>query len=152
MVTEDFKVCWRKYADIGKIIFNTAYDLNADDKINACMHHISWGSYRNIMLPPVNCFGNLIFNGIHILPCDDFPIQINHYVTKSYREFFDRKARRGDVFFASFEDDHYPQYFWCHNKECQGIDLHAYKYIIPLKLSMSDKSVILHNRGKGNIT
>ena len=147
LVVEDFRICEKKYATIGKIIFNTAYNLDGSHKKNRCLHHLSWGSYHNTMLPPVNCFGKFVLYDIHHVNSHDLPVQINHYLTKSYKEFFDRKALKGDVFFASFEDGHYSKYFWSINNECYSLDLHAYKYIIPLKLSMSDKSVLMHNMG-----
>lgn len=96
------------------------------------------------MLPPVNCFRKIIINGIHRVSSDNLPIQINHYVNKSYHEFISKKSKKGDAVYANYHKD--LKYFLVHDKQCQNIDLHAFKYIIPLKLSMSGQSVILHNR------
>lgn len=41
-VVEDFKVCFKKYADIGKMIFNTAYYLDVNYRNNTYMH-LMWG-------------------------------------------------------------------------------------------------------------
>ena len=53
LVVEDFKVCWKKYVNIGKILFNTAYDLDVNDKHNVAMHHIAWGESSGKLLPGV---------------------------------------------------------------------------------------------------
>ncbi len=144
LVVEDFKVCWKKYYTTGKMIFNTAYDLDVTYRKNGYMH-LMWGGHRNVMLPPVNCFGKLILQGIHNVPIDDLPIQMNHYVTKSYNEYFSKKFKRGDAVYAI--SHHNSEYFLYHDKRSQSIDLHAYKYIVPLKLIMSEQSVLLHNGG-----
>ena len=139
LVVEDFKVCGRKYENIGKMIFNTAYILDINSEKNDYMH-LMWGGYKDIMLPPVNCFDKLVLKNIHILPYDNLPVQINHYVTKSYHEFISKKSKQGDAVYAGSYKN--LKYFWDNTKACQSLDVHAYKYLIQLKLSMSGKSVL----------
>lgn len=91
LVTEDFTVGWRKYANIGKIIFNTEYEYVSEDKHNSFMH-IIWGKYNEKYFPPVNIFKKNVIWNIHRVRTNDFPIQINHYVTKSYQEYIDRNT------------------------------------------------------------
>ena len=147
LVVEDFKVCWRKYVNTGKMLFNTSYDLDVKYRKNGYMH-LMWGGYKNVMMPPVNCFDKLVLKNIHRLPCDNLPVQINHYVTKSYHEYVDRKFKRGGG--VNPYGVHNLEYFFYHNKACQGLDVHAYKYIIPLKLSMSGKSISLSGKEDQN--
>ncbi len=90
-----------------------------------------WGKYKNIELPPVNAFGQICINGFFPMKSDDLPIQLNHYVIKSYTEYMEKKAQRGDAVFEM--DPHNEQYFFDHDMKCQGVDYHAYKYLIALK-------------------
>ena len=137
LIIEDFKVCSKKYSTMGKMIFNTSYELDVNYRRNNHMH-VMWGGYKNVMLPPVNCFDKIILRGIHKdkVSSSNILIQINHYVTKSYGEYITKKSKRGGgVHPYGF---HNMDYFVMHDKECQVIDLHAYKYIIPLKLRMKE--------------
>mgnify|MGYP000038659077 FL=1 len=141
LVVEDFVVAWRKYADIGKCFYNTKYDFDIKYKGNNILHHFMWASYKGHALPPVNVFGKICLPGRHKIPYnaqpDHFPLQINHYFTKSYQEYIDKKSK-GDVYFK--ENPHTLEYFHEHDMLCQQTDYHAYKYLVKLKLAM-DKNV-----------
>ena len=70
----------------------------------------------------------------------DFPIQINHYFTKSYKEYAMKRAK-GDVYFKI--NPHDEAYFYEHEMKCTSTDYSAYKYLIKLKHKLgSDKSEI----------
>lgn len=134
LITETFVIGWPKYAAIGKFFFNTKFKYEFDYKRNGHMHY-TWGSYKGIKLPPVNLFGHICprcnYNAVHT---DDFPIQINHYVIKTYREYIDKKSKRGGG--VNPLGIHDAKYFFDHESRCQKADYHAYKYLIKLKLSM----------------
>lgn len=133
LVTEDFTVCWRKHANIGKCFYNTSYDFIPEYKKNSAIHHYMWTGYQGKALPPVNCFGNVCIDGIHTAKGDHFPIQINHYFTKSFMEYGDKK-KKGDVFHK--QNPHDDQYFLSHDKKCGAVDVAVYKYLILLKKAM----------------
>ncbi|MCU9613189.1 glycosyltransferase family 92 protein [Caldibacillus lycopersici] len=130
LITEDFIIGWKKYANIGKYFFNTSYEYDQNYKKNQYMH-LMWGKHRRTMLPPVNCFNKECLYGIHPVPNEDMPIQINHYVVKSYNEYVEKKSKRGGGVHA--EGFHTLDYFWYHDMKCQRVDYHAYKYLIKLK-------------------
>ena len=95
LVVKDFTVCWNKYVDIGKVFFNTAFDFDKNDKHNKALHHYSWGKNGYNAIPPVNVFGKMCTFGKNPVPRNIdaayFPLQVNHYFTKSYEEYLYKK-------------------------------------------------------------
>lgn len=133
LVTEDFKVCWEKYCDIGKCFYNTAFGFDFNSERNSCLHHWFWANHKGTNLPPVNIFGHICIGNRNVVNKSDFPIQINHYFTKSYREYAAKRAK-GDVYFKI--NPHDEEYFYEHEMKCTSVDYSAYKYLIKLKLEM----------------
>ena len=135
MITKDFILSWPKYSDIGKFFFNTRYEYSGNYKMNNYMHS-TWGKVGGIHLPPVNVYDRIIAFGQNSVPNDDMPIQINHYVVKSYNEYISRKAKRGGgVHPLGIHDT---DYFYFHENKCQKIDCHIYKFIIKLELALEE--------------
>ena len=140
LVSEDFTVCWPKYCDIGKCFYNTAYGFNPDSKKNGCLHHWFWANHKGKDIPPINIFNHVCTEDRNIADTYDFPIQINHYFTKSYKEYAMKRAK-GDVYFKI--NPHDEAYFYEHEMKCTSTDYSAYKYLIKLKRKLgSDKSEI----------
>ena len=134
-VVQNFTVCWPKYCDIGKCFYNTAFAFNFLTKKNSCLHHNFWVSWHGINLPPVNIFDKICFGGRNFAKEENFPIQINHYFTKSYKEYAMKRAK-GDVYFKI--NPHDEEYFYEHEMKCTSVDYSAYKYLIKLKLVMEN--------------
>lgn len=130
LVTEDFTVCWEKYDTVGKCFYNTSFNLNIESKHNTHLHHILWGSFKGLDIPPVNVFGKIALPFRNKAKSDEFPIQINHYFTKSYEEYV-QKRNKGDVYFKI--NPHDEKYFYRHEMLCKSTDYHIYKYLIKLK-------------------
>lgn len=133
LIVEDFTVCWSKYCDIGKCFYNTAFGFDVNAKKNSCLHHSFWANWHGINVPPVNVFGKISFADRNVAVSDDFPIQINHYFTKSYKEYALKRAK-GDVYFKI--NPHDEEYFYEHEMKCISVDYSAYKYLIRLKLAL----------------
>jgi len=137
LVIEDFTVSWRKYSDIGKCFYNTKFDVVKDITQNSCMHHFLWTEFKHKKVPAINLFGKICVPTYNPIPSyadkDNFPIQINHYFTKSFAEFAD-KSSKGDVYYK--KNPHTLDYFYEHEMKSQATDYHAYKYLIKLKMSM----------------
>lgn len=133
LVTEDFTVCWPKYSETGKCFYNTAFGFDADSQKNGCLHHSFWAKY-NKNIPPINIFDHVCVGNINRADGDDFPIQLNHYFTKSYNEYAMKRAK-GDVFFKN--NPHDEAYFYEHEMKCTSMDYSAYKYLTKLKLAMN---------------
>lgn len=133
LVTEDFTVCWPKYCDIGKCFYNTAFAFNPASKHAKQLHHKFWVNWHGKDIPPVNIFNHICVGNRNVADSADFPIQINHYFTKSYKEYALKRAK-GDVYFKI--NPHDEAYFYEHEMKCTCTDYSAYKYLIKLKLAM----------------
>ena len=102
-VIDDFKIAWPKYDEVGKCFYNTSFEANLESEKMKTLNHVFWGVWHGISLPPVNCFGAISQHGFEIVHHNsEFPIQINHYFTKSYDEYFKIKANRGDAFYNDY--------------------------------------------------
>lgn len=135
LVTEDFKIAWPKYDEVGKCFYNTSFNADDDPKRMKTLHHIFWGNWHGITIPPVNCYDSISLRGFDHVKSEKFPIQINHYFTKSYDEYFKLKAQRGDVF---YKKNHHGDkvFFYHHELLCTQEDNNICKYLIKLKLAM----------------
>lgn len=135
-VSEDFTVCWPKYCDIGKCFYNTAFGFDPNSKKSDCLHHWFWANHNGKYIPPVNIFNHVCIGNRNIADTADFPIQINHYFTKSYKEYAMKRAK-GDVYFKI--NPHDEEYFYEHEMKCTSTDYSAYKYLVKLKLKMGKR-------------
>lgn len=136
LVTEDFTVCWPKYCDIGKSFYNTAFAFDSKSKHSSLLHHYFWANRKGHDVPPVNIFDEVCIGNRNVAKTHDFPIQINHYFTKSYKEYAMKRAK-GDVYFKI--NPHDEEYFYKHEMKCTSVDYSAYKYLIKLKLAMQEE-------------
>lgn len=102
LITEQYTIAWDKFNEIGKPIFNTRFEAVPASLKN--IHELPgrvkiFG--RNFSIPPVNefkYFTKFRCNRIGFRrSIDDFTIQLNHYATKSYLEYFVKRRQRGDV-------------------------------------------------------
>ena len=132
LVIEDFYLCWRKFTNIGKYFYNTAYEYADNLPQNTAMHN-RWSQHEGHKLPPVNFYNHIICCGIDVVDNNYPPVQINHYFTKSYSEYQEKKAR-GDAFFELNPRDE--EYFNWHDMKCQATDYNIRKYLIKLKKVM----------------
>lgn len=132
LVTEDFTVSWPKYTNIGKCFYNTSYTFAGNSDKNCALHHLCYGALGNIVLPPVNIFDHVILYGRHRV-AEDFPIQINHYYTKSWKEY-QLKKQKPDVYFV--DNSHTDKSFFYQEMKCTNVDYSAYKFLIKLKAAM----------------
>ncbi len=133
LVTEDFTVSWPKYYTVGKCFLNMNYNFDMSSPRNTCIHHKAWGSYHGLSYPPVNVFGYPVVNSTHRYNKQPIPLQINHYFTKSYMEYQEKKSK-GDVYFKL--NPHDEEYFFAHEEWCQDVDYSAYRFLIKLKQAM----------------
>ena len=134
LVVEEFTVCWPKYCDIGKCFYNTAFEFDKNSKHTRQLHHKFWANWKGKDIPPVNIFDHVCMGSRNVANTSDFPIQINHYFTKSYKEYVLKRAK-GDVYFK--DNPHDEAYFYMHEMLCTATDYSAYKYLIKLKMAMT---------------
>lgn len=110
-VVSDFTLAWKKTMNFGKCIFNTDYEFDATLKQNNAFHHHMWAKKGIFKLPPVNILDQVSFGVRDVLGDKKLPVQLNHYIVKSYSEFTVKKAR-GDVFYklSSINEEYFRKY------------------------------------------
>lgn len=122
-VTKDFTACWYKYDDIGKCFINTEYEISDKQKI---LHHMLWTKMMFFNIPPVNCCGKICpRDWYNPVDRDVFPIQINHYVLKSYDEYMG-KVNKTDVMFKTNPKG--TEHFRKHDNPSTSTDYCIFKY------------------------
>ncbi len=129
-VTENYYLGWKEYSNWGKCFYNTAFDFDASSVHSDGLHHVFWANFNGKDIPPVNTYGEIVCENKNRKPLRNQPIQINHYFTKSYEEYMDKK-NKGDVYFKI--NPHDEEYFWSHEKLCTYPDYSAYKFLYKLK-------------------
>ncbi len=134
LVTEDFVVAWSKYVNVGKFFLNTAYEYDPVFKLDGKMHS-TWAKCKGIHLPPVNVFNKVCTYGCNPVSGRDMPIQINHYLLKSYDEYMDRKAKRGGGVHPVGMHDMW--YFCFHEDKCNTPDYKIFRFLMKLKLALN---------------
>jgi hypothetical protein len=134
LITEQYINSWEKFDDIGKVLFNTSYDV-----FDFKNHHLMSAKVnfcgREIIIPPINEFKKFIKYDIHRVGCNklnDFTIQLNHYWSKSYLSYINNKILRGDVNNHIRNKD---LFLW-HEHNNKGCDYKIWRFIIELKIRM----------------
>ena len=123
-VIKDFTSCWYKYDDIGKCFVNTEFDISDKQKM---LHHMLWTKKGIFNMPPVNCCGKICpRDWYNPVDRDIFPIQINHYVLKSYDEYMS-KVNKSDVMFT--KNPKGEEHFRRHDKPSTSSDYAIFKFI-----------------------
>lgn len=130
LVIEDFYLGYQKYSDIGKVFFNTKYEYNPNSRYRNTVH-IMCSKNKVFDLPAVNVFNKICTFGINPTKNTEMPIQINHYLLKSYNEYIELKSKRGGgVHDISM---HNLDYFFMHEKMSYAFDHSAYKFLEQIK-------------------
>ncbi len=98
---EQYTICWDRYNEIGKPFFNTRFkaqkaSLKNIHELPAVVNILG----HNFIIPPINefrFFCRYRSNRVGFKSMKDFSLQLNHYATKSYNEYFITRRKRGDV-------------------------------------------------------
>lgn len=137
LTIEQYTISWDKYDSIGKIFYNTLYDI--EDFHPNIMHYVQCSIKcfgKTIPIPPVNEFG-YFFNKYSIHHAKkEFSIQVNHYWSRSFKSY-EAKHKRGDAVFSKSPRD--LEYFLFHEKNNRSTDFHIYRFIISLKLLYNER-------------
>ncbi|MCQ2214309.1 MAG: glycosyltransferase family 92 protein [Bacteroidales bacterium] len=126
-VIEQYFVSWPKLYNVGKLFYNTQYDV-ADFHLGM-MHTLSV-KYLGITIPPINIFGKFVMYGIHRAGKGKYDLQVNHYWSKSYQSY-EAKHKRGDAAFGNSPRTY--DYFLAHENRNTSFDFSIMRFIIQLK-------------------
>lgn len=137
LLIEDLTISWEKLYDVGKVFLNT--------KFKPCFiyHHFLKSEFDllglKIKIPTVNEYGKFINFNLNRIGFFNriTTIQINHYWSKTYSEYIEKKIPRGDVFFKNRE--YTLEDFYFHELENKNQDLKIFRFIIKLKERMGIK-------------
>lgn len=126
LVTLDFTSCWNKPSATGKCFYNTRFKLCMDKQKEDMMNHILYTTDNNHIYPPVNVFGQFCVPPIFGGKNKELPIQINHYVIKSRKEY-QKKIDGTDAFFKV--NAHTNKAFDFHDKKCLSDDYNIQRFV-----------------------
>lgn len=132
LVTEQYTVSWAKLDGIGKVLYNTNYDIVELD--TGSMHGFQV-RYRGFIIPPMNIFGHFVFSYIHKTSKKKIDIQLNHYWSKAF-DIYELKHKRGSgAFLKSWKT--FDKFCW-HENHNTSTDHTIYRFLIQLKLRIID--------------
>ena len=133
LVIEQYINSWDKLTDIGKLFYNTDYDIC--NFFKGMMHSFEV-SHLGAHIPPINQYGYFVKYNIHRYNNKEDEIQCNHYWSKAYINY-EAKHKRGSAAFGkswkTFEK------FLLHENFNRGSDYSIFRYLIQLKLKMTNK-------------
>lgn len=132
LVTEQYINSWGKISEIGKVIYNTDYDISSFSK--GMMHGFNVKLGR-LDVPPINSFGFFVVRGIHRYTMED-TIQVNHYWSKAFECYKRKHARGSAVFGKSWKT--FDQFLW-HEHFNTSSDYSIYRFLMQLKLKMGGR-------------
>ena len=135
LVTEQYTICWPKPDGIGKLLYNTNYDILSIDR---GAHHDLKVWYHGIKIPPINCYGYFVQAGIHRTNGNEIDIQLNHYWSKAF-DIYELKHRRGSSAFGKSWKT-FDQFCW-HENHNTSSDFAIYRFLIQLKLRMNGNHI-----------
>lgn len=130
LVVEQYTNCWEKEYAIGKILYNTNYDIV--DFFRAMMHGFKV-NYRGVKLPPVNTYGYFVEHNIHLHGRKGNTIQVNHYWSKAYNTYIAKHKRGSAAFGKSWKT--FDKFLWHENYNTSS-DFTIYRFLIQLKLKI----------------
>lgn len=129
-IIEQYTVCSDRLVDIGKVFYNTAFDIK---QFPTDMMHRFSVVWKGLKLLPVNEYGNVEWRGLNRFKAGH-SIQVNHYWGKSL-SLYRIKRQRGSAtgcFQKSFEN------FMKMERTSRCGDYTIYRYLIPLKIRLNN--------------
>lgn len=131
LVIEQYIICWEKKDNIGKLIYNTDYEIS---NFFLAMMHSFKVKYCGLSIPPINQYGYFVDHDIHRYNKLD-TIQVNHYWSKSYGNYLAKHARGSAAFGKSWKTF---DKFLYHEHFNTSSDFNIYRFLTQLKLKISN--------------
>ena len=128
-VIEQYINSWEKKVNIGKLIYNTSYDISTF--FRGMMHSFDV-KYMGLNIPPINQYGYFVCNGIHRYNNHD-DVQINHYWSKSYGNYKKKHERGSAAFGKSWKT--FDQFLW-HEHFNTSSNYVIFRFLTELKLKL----------------
>lgn len=130
---EQYIVSWEKLYIGAKIIFNTDYSISDYSSMHTLPTSVKMFGFTFI-IPPINEFKKFIKWNIHRTGNNkNFSMQINHYWSKSFNDYYGKKLSKGS---ACENYDHTMEQFWWHENQNCSSDYRIYRFLIALKIAL----------------
>lgn len=129
LVIEEFYISFEKLFTLGKCFFNTDFKMKKH-KVHLIDAEIKLFN-KNIVVRSINENRKFIKYNIHRKSQEGFTAQINHYFSKTYDEYVNRKIKRGDAFFK--KSAHTLENFYNYEMKNISSDYKIFRFIVALK-------------------
>lgn len=138
---EQYTNSWENPVRCGKCIINTDYEIS---QFNGSVHHrtvVTKAGRKNLKLYPMNPIGKIVVQEKESLiekkESDNHDIQINHYWSKGWDVFNQKRSWTGDVFFQLNPKNNI--YYFIKNEILNtGCDLSIHRFLLLLKWKMNN--------------
>jgi hypothetical protein len=132
---QQYTHCWNKTGRIGKVFYNTDFDIA---KFNNNMHHLLNIKWKGINIPPFNDSQNAIkWSDIHIVNKKGASIQINHYWSRAF-DILESKLNRGD---SAYETQWRTlDVFFQKEYNNKSVSYDIYRFLLALKLRLKSNT------------
>jgi len=129
-VIEQYFTCYEKPLNIGKVIYNTRFDI---EPFKMSMWHSTSVKVTGLSIPPINDQGHFIMWDIHLVTNSSHSLLLNHYWSKSYMSLMEKKGKGASAFATTYITD---EWFWRNDSKCIDTDFTIYRFLLPLKLKL----------------
>ena len=129
-VIEQYTSCSPKLNEIGKLFYNTEFEI--DNKfIGISMHHHLEVKKYGITIPPINVFGHFVKWGINRGSTKEIDMQMNHYNTKALNCYINKHKKGDSAFDKSWRSfDRFIRI----ERACTEKDFKIQRFLLSLKL------------------
>lgn len=137
---EQYTVSWSKLYIGAKIICNTDYRISDYSTPHILPTSIS-ALWFNVIIPPVNEFKFFLKWNIHRTGYNrNFSMQINHYWSRSFADYYEKKLVKGSMI-ENYETT-MQQFWWHENQNCSS-DHKIYRFLVALKIALRKNDEII---------
>ena len=142
---EQYTLCWPKHYIETKVIVNTDFVISDYSTMHMFTTNVRFLGF-NFSIPAVNEFKKFLKWDFHRTGFNrNFSIQINHYWSRAYSEFVDKKIGKGA---ACKNYEHTMEQFWWHESKNGTSDARIFRYVLQLKLSLQENLLALRKSGR----
>lgn len=129
---EQYTTCQPKWVNLGKVIYNTSFDIPSFER--GMMHNL-YCSWKGVKIPPVNEAKNFCIWNHNLICKKQMTIQLNHYWSKSYNNYIS-KFKKGSAVTGNMWKK--IEVFLNIEHNCTSVDYTIYRFLIELKNKLTN--------------
>lgn len=140
-VMEQYTCATDKFINIGKVFYNTRYEIAKFDKSMVHFMQVRW---HGLVFPAINEALNFSIWGIQKISKSQFTLQLNHYWSKAFNQYIKKYKNGSSAFGNNWKK------IWVYKETehlCKTSDLTIFRFLTEVKLHMEgiDENTILDN-------